>query len=223
LYLAETPAVAGSYIQAGRNVGFENWDDPIRLANKAFGNAAGDIQKATLLLDDAIAAAKPGSRKNNLIFAKQALERGDQTAGLYKVDLPDDKIARMLDWDKPLSQQALNVQQALGPKVVQRNGGWYVDSGAKQGDWKFATEAEAASEARQAAMSRDVTGSVLHDRLKIGADAETAQLLRQLGIPGIRYLDGGSRGTGAGTSNFVVFPGEENALRILERNGLLVP
>jgi hypothetical protein len=50
-----------------------------------------------------------------------------------------------------------------------------------------------------------------------------AQRLREAGIPGIRYLDRGSRGTGAGTSNFVVFPGEENALRILERNGLLAP
>ena len=36
----------------------------------------------------------------------------------------------------------------------------------------------------------------------------------------IRYLDGGSRGTGAGTSNFVIFPGEENLLTILERNGM---
>jgi hypothetical protein len=43
-------------------------------------------------------------------------------------------------------------------------------------------------------------------------------LLRQQGIPGIRYLDGGSRGAGSGTSNFVVFPGEEGALKILERN-----
>ena len=43
--------------------------------------------------------------------------------------------------------------------------------------------------------------------------------LRAAGIPGSRYLDGGSRGAGAGTSNYVVFPGEENALTILERNG----
>jgi hypothetical protein len=43
--------------------------------------------------------------------------------------------------------------------------------------------------------------------------------LQKQGAPGIRYLDGSSRGAGAGTSNFVVFPGEEEALRILERNG----
>ena len=31
----------------------------------------------------------------------------------YKVDLPDEAIAKMLDWDKPLSQQAPEVQAAL--------------------------------------------------------------------------------------------------------------
>jgi hypothetical protein len=43
--------------------------------------------------------------------------------------------------------------------------------------------------------------------------------LRQLGIPGIRYLDEQSRGSkGAdGSSNFVVFPGEEDALTIVDR------
>jgi hypothetical protein len=38
-----------------------------------------------------------------------------------------------------------------------------------------------------------------------------------LGIPGIRYLDAGSRDGGSGTRNFVVFPGEEKKVRILER------
>ena len=50
-------------------------------------------------------------------------------------------------------------------------------------------------------------------------DKVIAEKLRQAGIPGIRYLDGGSRGTGAGTSNYVVFPGNEGLLSILERNG----
>lgn len=40
-----------------------------------------------------------------------------------------------------------------------------------------------------------------------------------MGIPGIRYLDGGSRADGQGTYNYVIFPGEEGMLRITERNG----
>jgi hypothetical protein len=46
-----------------------------------------------------------------------------------------------------------------------------------------------------------------------------AQHLRELGIPGIKYLDAISRDAGKGTRNFVTFPGEEKSLTILERNG----
>ena len=76
--------------------------------------------------------------------------------------------------------------------------------------------------------SRDMTGDQLlmhiQSTLKgVGRGSEKAEdVLRQQGIPGIRYLDGGSRGAGAGTSNFVVFPGEESLLSILERNGVPV-
>jgi hypothetical protein len=52
------------------------------------------------------------------------------------------------------------------------------------------------------------------------AQIEKAKRLQELGIPGIRYLDGGSRGAGQGTSNYVIFPGNEGLLTILERNGM---
>lgn len=49
--------------------------------------------------------------------------------------------------------------------------------------------------------------------------AAVAQQLRDMGIPGIKYLDATSRGAGTGTRNFVTFPGEEQSMTILERNG----
>jgi hypothetical protein len=56
------------------------------------------------------------------------------------------------------------------------------------------------------------------------SDKEASERLRQAGIPGIRYLDAGSRGKdGTGTRNFVVFPGEEKKVRILERDGQKAP
>ena len=50
-------------------------------------------------------------------------------------------------------------------------------------------------------------------------------LLSKAGVPGVRYLESGSRGAGAGqgSSNFVVFPGNEGLLKILERNGQALP
>jgi hypothetical protein len=151
---------------------------------------------------------------------------------LYKVDLPDSAIAKMLDWDKPLSQQAAEVQAAVKPllkdifDVREYGGGWgslepdvnavrdvYTKSGHSLGTYSSAD-----------ADNLNFTGSAIVKALgnMDKESAATAALLRKAGIPGIRYLDGGSRGAGAGTSNFVVFPGNEGLLSILERNGVQV-
>ena len=45
---------------------------------------------------------------------------------------------------------------------------------------------------------------------------EISNILQQQGIPGIKYLDGGSRSGGQGTSNFVLFA--DDIAKILERN-----
>jgi hypothetical protein len=53
-----------------------------------------------------------------------------------------------------------------------------------------------------------------------GGEDQASTFLRGQGIPGIRYLDGGSRGAGQGTRNFVVF--DDQLPKILERNGGLL-
>ncbi len=112
---------------------------------------------------------------------------------MYKSDIPDEAVARFLDWDKPLSQQAPEVQRALG-----RAG---VDTANHFG-----------------------TGGGLISELKgMGGIADMPwmgqgeQFLSKAGIPGIRYLDGGSRSAGQGSSNFVLF--DDQLPRILEING----
>jgi hypothetical protein len=104
----------------------------------------------------------------------------------------------MLDWDKPLSQQPEmipRVREAMAAKGFEP---WQIDS----------------------MIGRDITGEQVNAFVGgIQGQAKSPELLRKAGIPGIRYLDGGSRGAGAGTSNYVVFPGEEGLLKILERNG----
>jgi len=114
------------------------------------------------------------------------------SGAFYKVDLPDEQIAKMLDWDKPLSQQPKAFQDAVF--ALPRFQDPYVASKA--------------------------TGGEAYGELagQLGGRDKAAEMLRQQGIPGIRYLDAGSRGKG-GTSNFVVFPGEESKLRIMEVNG----
>ena len=116
---------------------------------------------------------------------------------VYKVDLPDEVVPRMLDWDKPLSQQHSDVQAALA-KIDKDT---YHPQG---GDY-----------------SPEEQGQMIYMRLANSPLAknqvEAAELLKRSGIPGIKYLDAASRGASTGTRNFVVFPGNEGLLNILGR------
>ena len=149
---------------------------------------------------------------------------------LYKVDLPDKKIARMLDWDKPLSEQPDFVKNTL------------INDMGIDDNW--------------ATVSGDSSGGALYNSMvkEYGSPEAVSAALMDQGIPGIKYLDEGSRGaSGTGkwklkfpsgeekiydfkpdddvlkmmnataephvTRNFVTFPGEEQSLTILERNG----
>jgi hypothetical protein len=97
---------------------------------------------------------------------------------LYKVDLPDEQIAKMLDWDKPFSNQSPDVQELIKNALEIRK--------KQTGGYGLFDSLEKSS-------IKDLIATIGEQRLQ------------QAGIPGIRYLDQGSRAGGAGTSNFVVF------------------
>ena len=211
LYLAEAPAVAKEYATKLSSAG---------LARNTLAQSGGDI-------DGAIAAASrsvdnyrallanggggdPQRAKSMLNLAEKklgdlhAMKGGtlDEAGSLYKVDLPDEHIAKMLDWDKPLSQQHPVVQKALNG--IETNFPEIPDFNLRK--W----------------MDADPLASTWHNVLQRDLGADPAMItgtLKDRGIPGIRYLDGGSRGAGQGSSNFVVFPGNEDILKIMERNG----
>jgi hypothetical protein len=48
-----------------------------------------------------------------------------------------------------------------------------------------------------------------------GLGPQTSRTLKEAGIPGIRYLDQGSRGAGNGTRNYVVF--DDSLINILAK------
>lgn len=125
---------------------------------------------------------------------------------LYKVDIPDEHIAKMLDWDKPLSEQSANVQKALA-NTRNKHLRAVVDY--------------AASPYSMPELEGEV--KTMGEAIKLlgmnQSPAKASQILAKQGIPGVRYLDAGSRVAGGGTSNFVVFPGNEHMMTILERNG----
>jgi hypothetical protein len=182
--------------------------------------------------------------------AKDAFDAA-QTGSLYKVDLPDEQIAKMLDWDKPMAEQR-NLIEKMRKALI--------------------GEGSPLSNAQQFELN-----DFLSDRVRMRnlspqsiVDLKNPKIVKRLseaGIPGVKYLDQGSRQPGVSSMtqaqldtridilkkdidsglgnqdrmkqilsaleaerashsklsrNFVVFPGEEKNMTILERNGQTV-
>jgi hypothetical protein len=247
-YVAQSPAVAKEYrvalsepelFKKGRQIktaAGSNMDTAKAWLQDSFESGASNP------FEDAIAkvAAAPIKEKEGVISALQKLQsRGVQMqkGGFeYEIDLPDEQIAKMLDWDKPLSKQPKEVKDAmakLGITVDEKKVAEYSDA--------LLAALEGTGSANLPRQPLDMTGEQIIREIRrnpsryfgslqgreqtaamINPDIGASALLRQSGIPGIRYLDQGSRGTGEGTSNFVVFPGNEDLLTILKRNGGLL-
>ena len=219
LYLAESPDVAGQYQKTLSADGFLVGDkvfDPakeITHKNVKYWAQKGDLEGALMTAEKIAASDSPVAdiAKRDLVRLREIEAAGGisrNPGALYKVNLPDEHIARMLDWDKPLSQQSKEVQAAFQSPEVQS----MVQSLKQKGVMGDYSADELAK----------FKGEDWHDFIRqASSDSNVApsEFLKQRGVPGIRYLDGGSRGTGAGTSNFVVFPGNEDILKIMERNG----
>jgi hypothetical protein len=143
--------------------------------------------------------------------------KGIPDAGnLYKVDLPDEKIATMLDWDLPLSKQSPQVQAA-----VEKLTGLKVDK-AKMSEFDDALlDALQGGSTELPKQPLDPIGADLYAKFIGGGNEAAARKLQEAGVGGVKYLDQFSRPEGKGTRNFVLFPSEEKNLTILERNGLL--
>jgi len=219
LYLAESPEVAKSYQDLAKRVGPQVDGAPLNKMNASFAESA-----LTNMYQNRLVAGLPPD-----IAATQTAKWGEThpqigkdvadsfvqrlapppNGSLYKTDIPDEAVARFLDWDKPLSQQAPEVQAAL-EKSKNKQLRAMLDYA------KVPYSEMAGGEAKTMGEAFRLLNLNLHG--KSSADsAKASALLAKQGIPGIRYLDGGSRSAGQGSSNFVAFDPE--MIRILERNG----
>jgi hypothetical protein len=212
-YLAEEPAVATRYAEqlgqaqsvldaAPRSEFQRQVQEKLRRGVEESRGAGAGVPTIDDLLDWVSNVEGP-HYNSSMDAARTAVKRlAAQIPGsLYTVDIPDNMIGRMLDWDKPLSQQgqigrsiieALSAEELL-PKATRRNEGRLTGRDAYEVFSDFLSPAGA---------SREFQG---------------------FGIPGIKFLDEGGRAAGKGTRNFVVFPGEEKNLTILQRNEQRLP
>lgn len=203
IYTAEAPATAIEYQKKLSSTGLAK-----HLANQ-YGGVDGGLAEAKRrvesykqLIADGGGGAMSRAKSMLKISEKnvqdlEAVKAGlpENTGNLYKVDLPDKMIPKMLDYDKHLSEQSPEVQKILSAYQKEIGG-------------SFGT-------------GEQTLKAIAFERRMKGLDdspAAVAEQLRQMGIPGIKYLDEASRAKGKGTRNFVTFPGEEKNLTILERN-----
>ena len=218
LYFAENPATATSYADAVKLpasdklrsiVGNKYSSDTVDSVADALGSQKTIENAKKVFIRDKKSQINDltdesfsflGPNENSKVALEQELRNGLQLFDevstrfvfepqFYKIDIPGKHISKMLDWDKPLSKQSDFVKNALDKVNPDMR-----DMPGNTGENFY----------------RANTGF-------FGGAGNLSKKLKEAGIPGIRYLDQGSRQGGKGTSNFVVF--DDTIPEILEING----
>ena len=188
MYFAEAPDVAKSYM--GKTVFNEPTLDKFTNGPNYYTDSSGKHFKVR----DYVRNDKPVEVSNDEYNSKfkevSDIYTKQNQGNLYKVDIPDEHIATMVDWDKPFKKQPKIVQNAF-MQILKNNEDLPLD---------FLIKGNATG------------GSLLQAIDKVKA----TELLNELGVKGIKYLDEGSRGKGKGTYNFVSF--DPQTVKILEKN-----
>lgn len=192
IYLAESPDVAKTYKTAGSDIAYER----ISGAMSPMEEFAYDLATQGRTGEDLFSAmhqkyGKSLETDKDFDAFQAAIKKAETATGnLYKVDLPDEMIDRMLDWDKPFLNQSQKIK-----------------------DW--AKEKLPSSVYSQLLTQR--SGDLVAALAKYqGGSQKASELMREAGIPGIKYLDQASRGAGEGTRNFVLF--DPSIAKIIKRD-----
>lgn len=157
---------------------------------------------------------------------------GAGQGNLYKIDIPDEDVAKYIDWDAPLSAQPDFIKQALSG-IMEPNFRVYPKGQKEPVSQKFATQEEAdnllKSFGNDASMfeiknSGDAaSGAEIYRKLIDihGSPEKASEFLKSVGIPGTRFLDEQSRiGTQSNaTRNYVTWDQEVlDRAKVLQRN-----
>lgn len=217
LYFAESEGVARSYRDKLKKTTVDgnpySSKSPEGIAAQADLFSGGDVGKARKYLQDNINFE--GHPRELRDLHKQALDlieaKGFPTTlqdpgRLYEVRInanPDD----FLDWDKPLSQQSEKVMSVAGSLI-----------GKPAGASRMLDEKFLAAPTKDGNVQYQAGGDRLVRELGLADPKKLSDTLRDAGIPGIKYLDQGSRTSGEGTRNYVVF--RDDIIDIVRKYGI---
>ena len=128
------------------------------------------------------------ANKNDLVIDRDH-------GALYKLDIPDEDVAKYLDWDAPLSEQPEGVRQALDiRKIGELNNMFHSVEQAE----KHASNIKNGVAVGKSVftVNPNITGRDIYRAYarEFGAtQADSSAALKRDGIPGLRYFDGMSR------------------------------
>lgn len=222
LYFAEHKGVADSY----RESLTPSPDTPDFFAKSALEQYSGDRVGAAKSLRTRARFAGEEDGKPYL-DAAEIIESGRTpvipTGRLYQVSIKADP-EHFLDWDRPLSEQSEHVQSILreyAPRAVTNE-----EAAKLRPDMRGRLEAPyyvvdksghiaGYADETMAKKAADLAGGEIGNYV---GGPEVTQKLSAAGIPGIRYLDRGSRAAGEGSRNYVVF--DDKLIDILKKYGI---
>lgn len=213
LYFAESPTVAKQYQKQLAGDVFEVADgkifDPSSLKHLNVRNAVrkGDLAAAIKKAKDIAESGSPvaSAAKSDLEVLSKLQARGGikpAKGKLYTVDIPDEQVGKMLDWDKPLKDQDPTVRAAF-EKVLEKDGWGNFLKAVKAAD---AGDKNALKNAGYGPFDYPGAAGGIYETVasEVGAK-KLSEMMRDAGIPGIKYFDAGSRTAGDGTRNIVLF------------------
>ena len=203
LYFAEHEPVAQAYRDT---LSKGSLSDPAEAIARSYLDRFPEDKASALAALKKDSATFPSYNRAAADEAAKALEAGWHPGHMYEVNINADP-EHFLDWDKPLSQQSEPVRNAFTTYDQRRIGGDVYWDQLKQ-------TADRIRQERNPGTPVNLT-----PRLEPGtADSAVSAQLREAGVPGIKYLDQGSRTAGEGSRNFVVF--DDKLVSIAKKYGI---
>jgi len=209
VYLAEDPKIAAEYSK-------RLWANKNYLGHPEINAAEKKASNASNAWFQSVIDGAPTETKAKLKAVYETADAELKTTKsqygrqMYKADLPDKMIDKMLDWDEPIGagRENLLAEIAKNPKLD-----------VKQYEELLGLTPKS--------VNQQETGEMLYKALRedLGSDKEASAVFQQAGFPGVKYLDALAKKRRSDVDwtdkkdkrNFVVFPGEEKKVRILER------
>jgi hypothetical protein len=209
IYLAEREATAKTYRNklGGISVIDKNGEalpldlEGDMLARHVHGEFGGDIEKALQFYRDKRPIQSNLDAISTLEKWKSAGAAPKQMGHMYEVNI-NANPEHFLDWDKPLGAQSPYVQERLGPLLADFN-----NKGTAVGEYIYRHFGRV-----------EPKGEGNYKILQAPDERAASLKLFDTGIPGIKYLDQGSRTEGVGTRNYVVF--DDKLIDIIKKYGI---